>query len=165
MTHDLFEEHLRGELRVRLFEHHPSFAMLLSYAQRELEASERRRVSVHIVGCQRCQEELATVRSELAVLERALPQLGRAPAPGVLERLRALTGSFGERIWGRPAFYGHVVVYATATVILVLLNLFQMGIPREPGVQGGGGVWWVQWPLVVWAALLVWHGYRVWRRR
>jgi hypothetical protein len=31
-------------------------------------------------------------------------------------------------------------------------------------LQGGGAGWWVQWPLLVWAALLLWHGYRVWRR-
>ncbi|MCS6903465.1 MAG: 2TM domain-containing protein [Candidatus Bipolaricaulota bacterium] len=167
MTRDLFEQSLHGELRERRFRSHPSFAKLLSYAQHELEALERRRVSAHLVGCRRCQEEFVTIQSELRVLERALPKLRPVSAlsMGVVERLRALGNSLGERLWGRPAVYAHVAAYATAAVVLVWLNLSQLGIPSEPGVQGGGGVWWVQWPLIVWGLLVLGHGYRVWRRR
>ncbi|MCS6936140.1 MAG: 2TM domain-containing protein [Candidatus Bipolaricaulota bacterium] len=167
MTPDLFEQGLRGELRERVLRSHPSFAKLLSYAQDDLEAPERRRVSAHLVGCRRCQEELVAIRSELVVLERALPKLRpvSAPSMGVSERLRALGNSLSERLWGRPAVYAHVAVYATAAVVLVLLNLSQLAVPSEPGVQGGGGVWWVQWPLLGWGALVLWHSYRVWRRR
>ena len=71
---------------------------------------------------------------------------------------------FRSKLLPRPVFYGHVVAYATVALLLVLLNLGQLQISAEPGWQGGGAGWWVQWPLLVWAALLLWHGYRVWRR-
>ncbi len=167
---DLFEQGLRGELREREFFSHPSFAALFSYAQGCRGGPltvEFDRVSAHVVGCRRCQEELATMRYELAALERALSRLARASLarPSILERLRALGATISERLWGRPALYGHVAVYATAALLLIALNLSQLWVAEEPGFQGGGGVWWVQWPLLAWGGLLIIHLWRSWKRQ
>lgn len=169
MREDIFEQSLHGELREREYISHPSFAMLFSYAQSDLEAPERRRVNAHIVSCRRCQEELATIRVEWSALERVLPRLARASlsasAPSVIERLRALGAAITEKFWGRPAFYGHVAAYATAAVLLIALNLYQLQISEAPGFQGGGGVWWAQWPLLAWGVLLAGHLWKSRKRR
>lgn len=166
MSNDLLEQSLRGELRERAYSNHPSFAMLFSYARHELEAPERRRVSAHLVGCRRCQEELTAVRFELATLDQALPRLAQEPlsTAGMIERLRALWRSLIERLWRRPALYGHAAAYATVALLLIVLNLQQLQIAAEPGFQGGEASWWVQWPLLAWGAALLGHGYRVWRQ-
>lgn len=162
MTEDIFARSLHGELRDRAHTAHPSFAQLLRYAQHE----RTERLSAHVVTCAHCQQELSVIRAELTVLERVLPNLAlredRAPSPA--EQWGRLWRVWRERLEHKPIFYGHVVAYATAAVLLIALNLSQFQIPQEPGFLGGGGVWWAQWPLFVWAALLLWHGYRVWRR-
>jgi|FaiFalDrversion2_1042247.scaffolds.fasta_scaffold03625_1 hypothetical protein len=160
MTEDIFARSLHGELRELAHTAHPSFAQLLSYAQHERTEW----VSAHVVTCGQCQQELHKIRVELAALEEALPQLAPRPAPSLVERLKTLWQGWSQKLLPRPVFYGHVVAYATAALLLVLLNLGQLQISAEPGLQGGGAGWWVQWPLLVWAALLLWHGYRVWRR-
>jgi anti-sigma factor RsiW len=168
---DLFERGLRGELREREFFSHPSFAELFRYAQGRgdsplgAEASEFARVSAHVVGCRRCQQELATLRYELAALSEALPRLGHQAfaRPSVLERLRAAVRR--EELWGRPALYGHLFVYATAALLLIALNLSQLRGVEDPGYQGGAASWWVQWPLLAWGVLLAVHLWKGWRRR
>lgn len=164
---DLFEQGLRGELRERQYISHPSFAVLFGYAQSALEAPERGRVSAHIARCRRCQEEVVAIRFELAALERALPRLGREALaqPSGLARLRAFGAAITEKLWGRPALYGHVAVYATAALVLIALNFDQLQSAAGPGYQGGGGVWWVQWPLLAWGGLLIIHLWRSWKRR
>ncbi len=162
MTEDIFARSLHGELRELAHTAHPSFAQLLSYAQHD----RTERLSAHVVTCAHCQQELQKIRAELAALERAWPRLAPRPiaAPSLTEHLKALWQRWSQKLLPRPVFYGHVVAYATAALLLVFLNLGQLQVPPESGFQGDGANWWAQWPLLVWGVVLLWHGYRVWRR-
>jgi hypothetical protein len=162
---DSFFQYFRGELRNRAHQSHPSFSALLSYAEGEI-AEDPEGVSAHVVTCAPCQRELAEIRAELGLIERAMPKLLELPTrrKSLGDRWRDLRHVVAGQLWKRPAVYGHTLAYATAALLLIALNFNQLRPSGEPGYQGGGGIWWVQWPLLIWGAVLLWHGYRAWRR-
>ncbi|MBI1744756.1 2TM domain-containing protein [Candidatus Acetothermia bacterium] len=168
-SEDIFEQSLRGELREIAHSSHPSFAMLFSHAQQNLEASQQGSLMAHVVSCARCQRELQTIREELTVLDQALPQFLRQsmeekPSPVIRET--NLWQRWWQSIRAHPFFYVHVSTYAAAAAVLIAFNRSQMCFPTPSiGCPQSSVSWWVQWFLVPWGLLLAAHIWKTFKNR
>lgn len=175
-----FEEVFRGELEWIQRESHPSFQTLMGFVVGELDEGLLSRISVHAATCRQCSNEIRSIREELGVLDEVLPEIlilrkeeEREKAVGKIKRLEVVASVTSwlkafkiKNLLTRPAFYAHLGAYATATAILLALNIIQDPIPPEPGLAAvGEKIWWFQWPVLLWGILVAWHGIKAFIRK